>query len=160
MESFLGLLGKINKYLCSSCLGIMVLVVFINTILRYCFNSGIMQTEELSRYLFVWATYLAVISVYFEHKHIAVTTVTDRLSPRATLVFTILTGFLAIFGLGILIQGSYLYFMETTTMGQVTGLPYKFVVAPVLLASVSCSIIILHDMYVAFRKLSNKELED
>ncbi len=153
MDRIIAVMGKCNQYLCGFCLAVMVLVVFVNTVLRYCFNSGIIQAEELVRYLFVWAIYLAVISVYYDHNHIAVTTVTDRLSPFMKLVFTLITSLLALFGLGVLIQGSYEYFMETTNMGQVTGIPYKFAVAPVLLAAVCCSCIVLHDMYVAGKSL-------
>ncbi|MCD8138703.1 MAG: TRAP transporter small permease subunit [Planctomycetaceae bacterium] len=44
---------------------------FANTMMRYLFSSGIIMGEELVRYLFVWATFLAVISVSCDHKHIA-----------------------------------------------------------------------------------------
>ena len=155
MERLVAVMGRCNQYLCAFCLAVMVLVVFINTVLRYCFNSGIIQAEELVRYLFVWATYLAVISVYYDHNHIAVTTITDRLSPFMKHVFTIGTGLLSLAGLGILIVGSWQYFLETTNMGQVTGIPYKFAVAPVFLAAVSCSFIILQDMFIALRAMAN-----
>jgi len=153
VDRLVSVMGKCNQYLCGFCLATMVLVVFVNTVLRYCFNSGIIMAEELVRYLFVWATYLAVISVYYEHKHIAVTTLTDRLSPHMQVVFSFFTGLLALYGLGVLVQGSWLYFLETTNMGQVTGIPYKFAVAAVLVAAVSCSIIVLGDVVKAFRAL-------
>jgi TRAP-type C4-dicarboxylate transport system permease small subunit len=154
MDRIVVVMGRCNQYLCGFCLAVMVIVVFVNTVLRYCFNSGIIVAEELVRYLFVWATYLAVISVYYDHNHIAVTTIVDRLSPRMRAVFAVITSALALFGLGILVQGSVMYFLETTNMGQVTGIPYKFVVAPVLLAAISCGVIVLNDLFATFRALA------
>ena len=43
------------------CLALMVVMVFGNVVLRYGFNSGITVSEELSRWLFVWMTFLGAI---------------------------------------------------------------------------------------------------
>jgi TRAP-type C4-dicarboxylate transport system permease small subunit len=42
-------------------LAIMVVLVFGNVVLRYAFNSGISVSEEVSRWLFVWLTFLGAI---------------------------------------------------------------------------------------------------
>lgn len=151
MDRMIAVLGQCNKYLCASFLGVMVLMVFINTVLRYFFNSGIIIAEELVRYLFIWATYLAVISVYYDHNHIAVTTITDRLSPRALLIFSFVMNFAALYGLGVLVQGSVMYFFETTNMGQVTGIPYKCAAAAVVAGAASCLCIVVMDIIKQFR---------
>ncbi|NDY93052.1 TRAP transporter small permease, partial [Ideonella livida] len=39
-------------------LAVMVVLVFGNVVLRYAFNSGITVSEELSRWAFVWLTFL------------------------------------------------------------------------------------------------------
>ena len=39
----------------------MVLMMFGNVILRYAFNSGITISEELSRFFFVWLTFIGAI---------------------------------------------------------------------------------------------------
>ena len=47
------------------CLALMVILVFANVVLRYAFNSGLSISEELSRWLFVWMTFLgAVIAMH------------------------------------------------------------------------------------------------
>lgn len=146
MERLIAVLGACNKYLCAFFLGAAVLIVFSNTVLRYFFSSGIIQAEELVRYFFVWATYLAIVSVYYEHRHIAVTTVVDMFSPKFLPFFLIATNLLALLGLGILIQGSIMYFGETTTVGQVTGIPYKAVVFVVIISATSCFGIVVADI--------------
>ncbi len=42
-------------------LAVMVVMVFGNVVLRYAFNSGIAISEEVSRWLFVWITFLGAI---------------------------------------------------------------------------------------------------
>lgn len=152
MKRLIAVLGACNKYLCASFLAIMVLVVFANTMLRYLFNSGIIMGEELVRFILVWAIYLAVISVWYEHRHIAVTTLTDRLPPKYLPLFNFLVNFLALYALAILLQGSIQYYNETTNMGQATGLPYKVVVIPVMAASVCCLFLTVIDMYGQLRQ--------
>lgn len=157
MNKLIAFLGACNKYLCALFLGSMVLVVFVNTVLRYVFNSGIIQAEELVRYLFIWAIYLAVISVYYEHNHISVTTLTDRLSPRGRLLMGLFAGLVSLYALAVLTQGSVMYFIETTTMGQVTKIPYKVAVAAVLTAAVCCLCIVVADVVKKIRTLVSGE---
>lgn len=151
MKQLIVFLGACNKYICALFLSAMVLIVFANTVLRYLFRSGIIMGEELVRFIFVWAVYLAVISVYYEHRHIAVTNLTDKMKPRTLAIFSFAVNFLALFALGVLLQGSVMYYNETTNMGQATGLPYKIIVIPVVIASASCICIVLVDMCKQWR---------
>ena len=52
------------------CLTIMVALVFGNVVLRYAFNSGITISEELSRWLFVWLTFMGAVIGLREHSHL------------------------------------------------------------------------------------------
>jgi TRAP-type C4-dicarboxylate transport system permease small subunit len=49
---------------------IMVVLVFGNVVLRYAFNSGITISEEMSRWLFVWLTFLGATVAIKEHGHL------------------------------------------------------------------------------------------
>ncbi len=141
MENFIKILSKINKYLCTILLITMVGYVFANTALRYFFDSGIIITEELVRYLFVWGIYLAVISVWFNRGHIRVTTVTDRLTPRNKIKFSLIFEVVSILVLLILAYGSMQYYFDTTTIGQVTGIPYRALIFAVALGAFICSLV-------------------
>ena len=48
----------------------MVLMVFGNVVLRYAFNSGIVVSEELSRFCFVWLTFIGAIAVMRDNAHL------------------------------------------------------------------------------------------
>src|SRR3954471_13418497 len=69
------------KVLIALFLAIMVVLVFGNVVLRYAFNSGITVSEEVSRWLFVWVTFLGAIVALKEHAHLG----TDMLVARLPL---------------------------------------------------------------------------
>jgi TRAP-type C4-dicarboxylate transport system permease small subunit len=70
------------KFCIAAFLAIMVALVFGNVVLRYAFNLGITTSEELSRLLFVWLTFLGAIVALREHGHVGVDIVV-RLLPAA-----------------------------------------------------------------------------
>ena len=61
-----------------ACLALMVVLVFGNVVLRYGFNSGITISEELSRLLFVWLTFMGAVVAFREHGHLGVDMVVSR----------------------------------------------------------------------------------
>ena len=61
-------------------LALMVVLVFTNVVLRYAANSGIAVSEELSRWLFVWLTFLGGIVALHERAHLGTDILVSRLS--------------------------------------------------------------------------------
>ena len=66
-------------FLMVACLALMVVMVFGNVVLRYGFNSGITVSEELSRWMFVWMTFLGAIVAMRRHAHLGTDTLVARL---------------------------------------------------------------------------------
>ena len=62
-------------------LAVMVVMVFGNVVLRYAFNSGITVSEEVSRWLFVWITFLGAIVAVRERGHLGTDFLLARLPP-------------------------------------------------------------------------------
>mgnify|MGYP001039746467 CR=1 FL=1 len=60
---------------------IMVALVFGNVVLRYVFNSSITQSEEISRWLFVWITFMGCVVALREHTHLGTDALVSRLPP-------------------------------------------------------------------------------
>lgn len=60
-------------------LALMVLMVFGNVVLRYGFNSGITMSEELSRWLFVWMTFLGALVALRGRAHLGTDSLVSRL---------------------------------------------------------------------------------
>jgi TRAP-type transport system small permease protein len=63
-------------------MALMVVLVFGNVVMRYGFKSGFTVSEELSRWLFVWMTFLGAVVALNERGHLG----TDSLIVRLPLV--------------------------------------------------------------------------
>jgi TRAP-type C4-dicarboxylate transport system permease small subunit len=82
MQKAVDLFFKLLELLVVAALVAMVIMVFGNVVLRYAFNSGILVSEELSRYCFIWLTYIGAMIAMRERGHLGVDTLVRRL-PRA-----------------------------------------------------------------------------
>ncbi|BEU98819.1 TRAP transporter small permease (plasmid) [Acidovorax sp. DW039] len=76
-------LQRLTEYLLVAGLAGMALMVFGNVVLRYAFASGITFSEEVSRFLFVWITFIGAVLVFAQGGHIAMSTPLSRLPSWA-----------------------------------------------------------------------------
>jgi TRAP-type C4-dicarboxylate transport system permease small subunit len=106
----------------------MVVMVFGNVVLRYAFNSGITVSEELSRFCFVWLTFLGAIVAMRENGHLGMDNVVVQLSRRGKLL-CLAASQLAIVGCcAMLFWGTWRqHEVNATNMAPVTGLPMIWV---------------------------------
>lgn len=72
---------KALEFLVVAALVAMVVMVFGNVVLRYGFNSGIQMSEEMSRYCFIWLTFIGAMIAMREKGHLGVDTLVKHL-PR------------------------------------------------------------------------------
>ena len=71
---------RLLSMLMVAALALMVVLVFGNVVMRYAFNSGFTLSEELSRWLFVWMTFLGAIVAMHERGHLGTDSLVSRLS--------------------------------------------------------------------------------
>ena len=64
---------KILEAILAINLAVLSCIVFINIILRYGFQTSILSVDELSRYLFVWLTFIGAIVAFMDNAHVLVT---------------------------------------------------------------------------------------
>lgn len=81
MDTLLRHYCRLLEVVIAACLALMVLLVFGNVVLRYAFNSGIPVSEEMSRWLFVWLTFLGGVVALREHAHLGTEILVSRLGP-------------------------------------------------------------------------------
>jgi TRAP-type C4-dicarboxylate transport system permease small subunit len=60
-------------------LGMMIVLVFGNVVLRYFFNSGMVFSEEVSRFVFMWLTLLGALVAMHDGAHLGMTSVIAKL---------------------------------------------------------------------------------
>src|SRR3954471_4085507 len=93
IERVVALYCRLLKVMIAACLAVMVVLVFTNVVLRYAFNSGITISEELSRWLFVWMTFLGAIVALHEKGHLGTDMLVAKL-PDAGKKFCLFVGYL------------------------------------------------------------------
>ena len=79
MQGFWGAVSRGLNGLLVLLLAMMVVLVFGNVVLRYAFDSGITVSEEVSRWLFVWMTFLGALVALKEHAHLGSDMLVSRL---------------------------------------------------------------------------------
>lgn len=97
MNKFFDKLFKGIDYFTGILTGLMVIFVFLNVVLRIFFNSGLTWSEELSRYLFVFVTYIGAISAMRVNGHMIVDMLISKVNPKLQMVLYVVSqGLIAI----------------------------------------------------------------
>jgi TRAP-type C4-dicarboxylate transport system permease small subunit len=81
VKKFIHLLERTLSAAMALCLALMVCMVFGNVVLRYGFNSSIVVSEELSRWLFVWMIFLGAVVGLINASHLGTDALLSRLGP-------------------------------------------------------------------------------
>jgi TRAP-type C4-dicarboxylate transport system permease small subunit len=140
------------------CLALMVVLVFGNVVLRYGFNTGITVSEELSRWLFVYVTFLGAIVAMREHAHLGVDSFVKRLPPLGKKICLVISQLLMLFATWLFLEGSWLQTnINLHNAAPVSGMSVGIVYAAGIIFSVSVGLILLVDLY---RVLSGKASDD
>ena len=105
------------------CLAIMVVLVFGNVVLRYAFNSGITVSEELSRWLFVWVTFVGAAVALRDHAHLGMDSVVARLPAWGKKACLIASNVLMLYCVYLFFRGSWAQtIINVGNMAPATGL--------------------------------------
>ncbi len=106
-------LNWIVERICALLIGIMVVVIWFEVVERYFLHLGFTWTEELSRYIMIWAALLAVSCGAFYREHIGLDIVKRFLPQSGARILTIILDlvslafflFLAWYGIGMTRDG-------------------------------------------------------
>ena len=151
---------KLLSLVIAASLAVMVVLVFGNVIMRYGFNSGITVSEELSRWLFVWMTFLGAIVAMKDGAHLGSDTLISRMPLPVKKVFFVAGHLLMLFVCWLLFKGAWdqmVINLETTSavMEVSMGIFYGCGVV----AAVSIALILVHNLWrLVSGQLSEAEL--
>lgn len=108
MEMLAAGIKRLLEWVLIALLAGMAAMVFVNVVLRYGFNSGITWSEEMSRYFFVWLTFVGAVLTFAEHGHIGVETLVRRFGRRGRLICMGLSNAIILLCAGVLFWGTWL----------------------------------------------------
>lgn len=147
MDTFFRYYCKALEAMIATALALMVVLVFGNVVLRYVFNSGIAVSEEVSRWLFVWLTFLGAIVALRERGHLGTDFLVGKLPPVGKKLCLVLGYLLMLFTCWLLFQGA----LEQTKINwdvaaPSSGAPVAIFYASGIVFSISAALILLVDL--------------
>ena len=81
IESIGRRINRVVEWACAALVGAMVLVVWLGVGARYLSTGGLSWTEELARYLMIWAALLAVSCAAWWREHVGLDLLPGLLAP-------------------------------------------------------------------------------
>ena len=112
---------KFEKFVACASVSVMAILVFVNVIARFIFNSPLAVADEMSCYLFVLMSFMGTAIAARRKAHLGLTIVTDKLSPSTARKVQVLMYLIAaVFCLLIVIFGIEMV-MSQYTLGQETA---------------------------------------
>ncbi|CAN5754834.1 TRAP transporter small permease [soil metagenome] len=130
-------------------LAIMVVLVFGNVVMRYGFNSGITLSEEVSRWLFVWLTFLGAIVAMKEHAHLGSDMLVSRLPVRGKKACLVLGHVLMLYITWLMLVGSIEQAeINLRVQAPVSGAPMAILYCSGIVFAVSALVILLRDLWL------------
>lgn len=158
MTSFLGryarllaAVGRVELGVVRVCLATMVACIFAQVVSRYGFGRPIAWVEELATYCFIWGTFVGASIALRRGTHLRVETFLGRLSPGARRAVRVLTQLaIAVFCLLLVVNGlkaAWVFEWRQRTIALPVELPrYLFFSGPLVLASASMLLTVVHDL--------------
>jgi TRAP-type transport system small permease protein len=107
IQNLIDRLCRVLSFVMVLFLAAMVVMVFGNVVLRYGFNSGITVSEELSRWLFVWMTFLGALVALRTHHHLGTDSLVARLPVMGKKICLGLSHLLMLYLCWLMFRGSW-----------------------------------------------------
>lgn len=128
-------------------MSIMGLMVLANVILRYVFNSGLEISEEVSRFIFVWLTFLGSIIALKDGVHLGVDTLVRRLPKPARLLCYWLSHALMLWCCWLIWKGSWALTMNNLhNVAAISGIPVAAMYGSGLVAAALMAVILIGNL--------------
>lgn len=114
---------RVLEFLVVVCMVAMVIMVFGNVVLRYGFNSGISVSDEMSRYCFIWLTYIGAMVAMREGAHLGVDTLIKKLPLGGKKFCFFMSQSLMLFCNVLFLMGTYeMHELQVTNISPVVGI--------------------------------------
>lgn len=139
---------KLLSALMVLCLALMVVMVFGNVVARYGFNSGITESEELSRWLFIWVIFMGATVAVRERTHMGTDMLLVKLPPALQTVALALGYALMLFITWLMFTGSLAQTrINWDAEAPVTGLSMAWIYSAGVVFSVATGAMLALDLW-------------
>ena len=145
---FINKIVRYVEWILVAVLGVMVSLVFGNVVLRYGFNTGIVFSEEMSRFLFIWITLIGALIVMKDNAHLGMSSVIGLFGEPGQRVCRFSADLLTFACCIVLVHGSWKQVvLGMEDMAPVTGIPMGIIQSSLLIASVGMAIVLAYSLW-------------
>lgn len=140
-------LGNLDLSIAGAALVFLIILTFMNVVMRHVFNAPFQWIEEVQKWCFLWITYFGAGAVFRNGGHVAIDIIVDYLPAKVQKVITVLGLLITMYVLvNLFIQGSVLVeqLWRTKRTTSLLNVPYGilYISMPIgcvtMMASVLC----------------------
>jgi TRAP-type C4-dicarboxylate transport system permease small subunit len=129
-------------------LAVMVILVFGNVVLRYAFNSGLVFSEEVSRFVFMWLTLLGALVAMHDGAHLGMNSVIAALPEWGRRISRFVSDALMLACCILLAHGTWRQVvLAMDDRATVSGVPMGIVFSALLVCAVGIAMILVHSLW-------------
>jgi TRAP-type C4-dicarboxylate transport system permease small subunit len=154
------LTAALDRAACWTCVALFMAILVtmvLQVTFRYVLAAPLTWTEELARYLYIWACWLGAPVALRRGNHIVITVVSERLPPRLGRIVGLGTHAMALFFLmQLAIQGTILMVRSHTVEAITLPIPWSMIYVA---APVSAVLMLLETIQAAWRILGHRTQE-
>ena len=147
---------KLEEYFLVVLLFIMVVLIFAQIVMRYVFSNSLSWSEELSRYLFLWITWVGSSYGVKKKSHVAITVLEKKMPGAGKVVLTVIISLIWLcFALFLSIKGFELFnkIAEMDVRSPSMQMPMKFAYASVPVGATLMTLRLIQNFIEYFRKV-------
>lgn len=145
----------VNRWLLILLLAAMSIIVFTNVVMRYVTDYSIPWSEEVSRHMMIWLTFLGGGLVLRSGGHIAIDNLQDALPNSAARFMRTLVFLLMITFFGLLTWYGCIYAKKTMVQTTAaTEIPFGYIY---LAMPVGCALMLIHMLLLGRRYVMERE---
>ena len=155
-----GLVIRALEAFLAFCLIAMVVMVFGNVVLRYGFDSGLVMSEELSRFAFIWLVFVGAVVAMHEGAHLGVDSLVKTLPRGGKVACLVVSELLVLVCCAMFFWGTWRqHEVNATTVAQVTGMSMIWVFGMGYFTSAGIALVTLRKLWrLATGRLRDDEL--
>ena len=145
-------LDKLCSVLIVIMLGLMVLITGAQIICRTWFTA-LTWSDEVTRYLLIWSTFLGASVVYRHSGHISVTIVQDAVPPRLSKILRVAVHAICFVLFTVLLYFSWTYCMKLNKTATTLPIKMKYIY---LCVPISMVILMVHSLLMAVEEATKE----
>jgi len=159
--AFARLTAVLDRWTCAACIALFVAILVVmvfQVTFRYALNAPLTWTEELARYLFIWACFLGAPVATRRGNHVTIAFVSDRLPRGPGRVVAVGVHVLSlVFFLQLAIQGAILTARSHTVEAITLPIPWSLIYLAVPLSAVMMILQTVEGGWKALQKTGQEE---